>query len=118
MSDKSSTLFQVCMDGIFDTSYEIESLVQEKISEIDELNNERKKSMTFNVQAFQAIPLPQDFIDDMRKYQRLIQIKYENSIRSTFIYTLDSFEQQLSSVWEMIMRSVKKQKIPSQTFTK
>jgi hypothetical protein len=49
MGDSKSQLYQVCMDGIFDTSYEIETLVQEKISEIEDMNNERKKSMTFNV---------------------------------------------------------------------
>ena len=96
------------MDGIFDTAYEIEALVQEKVKEIENLNNERKQSMTFNVQAFQAIPIPEDFIDDMRRYQRLIQIKYENAIRSVFIYTLDSYETQLHSVWDLVMRSVRK----------
>ena len=74
--------------------------------------------MTFNVQAFQAIPVPEDFIEDMRRYQRLIQIKYENSIRSIFIYTLDSFEEQLGSVWDLVMRSVRKELAKNQTFNK
>ena len=44
-------------------------MVQDKVDEYDAINKERKKSLTHNVEKyFKPIPIPQEWIDDMKKY--------------------------------------------------
>jgi hypothetical protein len=63
------------------------------VDEYEAINKERKMSLTHNVEKyFKAIPIPQDWIDDMKKFQMLVQLKFESAVRETFISTLSQFE--------------------------
>jgi len=67
-------------------------MVQEKVDEYEAINKERKMSLTHNVEKyFKAVPIPQEWIDDMKKYQLVVQLKFESAVRHTFINTLDKF---------------------------
>lgn len=39
--------------------------------------------------------IPQDFIDDLKKFQRVLQYQFENSMREVFISTVDTAKEQL-----------------------
>lgn len=84
-------------------------MVQDKVEEFENFNKERKMALTHNVEKyFKPVPIPEEWLEDMRKFQRVTQLKFESAVREIFIETLDMFEDQLSSVWDTVLRSVKK----------
>lgn len=59
-------------DSIFDCEYEVIKIINLKQVEVDKLNFERKREVTHNTEEFVELSIPQDFIDDLKKFQRVL----------------------------------------------
>lgn len=70
-------------------------IIQKKSDEIEQANIEARQQVTHNRETFVAMTIPQEFTDDMKKLQRVIQYSFENSMREIFISTVESAKEQL-----------------------
>ena len=63
--------------------------------EVDRLNFELQRQVTHNRSEFVALTIPQEFIDDIKKFQRVLQYSFENAMREVFISTVETTKEQL-----------------------
>lgn len=66
-----------------------------KQMEVDKFNFERRREVTHNTEEFIELKIPQEFIDDIKNFQRVVQYQFENTMRDVFIATLDAAKEQL-----------------------
>ena len=64
-----SEVIKTLQDNIFDCEYEVAKILNQKQIEIDKLNFELQRNMTHNRSEFVAQQIPQEFIEDLKKFQ-------------------------------------------------
>ena len=63
--------------------------------EVDKINFDRRREVTHNTEEFVELQIPQEFIDDLKNFQRVVQYQFESTMRDVFIATLEAAKEQL-----------------------
>lgn len=64
-----------------DRGLETKDIINEKQKEIDLLNAENRKKISYNLEDYVDVEMDETFILKMRKFQRVVQIQFEDIMR-------------------------------------
>lgn len=93
---------------MFDSQYEINTIVKKEFHRINDINYSRKKAASFQSKQLKEEVVSQDFIDEMTRFQSLLNMLYERSIRQCYESSIESYISLLDNILNNVGESLSK----------
>lgn len=91
-----------------DRGLETKDIINEKQKEIDLLNAENRKKISYNLEDYIDVEMDEGFILKMRKFQRVVQIQFEDIMRQVFTSSVEDCKEQIRFAMKQIEESTGK----------
>ena len=88
----TASVIKALKDSRFDCEYEVNQIILNKQREVDRLNEARRQEMSHNMQHYVEMEIPEWFRNNMKTFQRVLQISFESTMRDIYTATVDDFK--------------------------
>ena len=78
---KSLDVLRDVRNGMFDSQFEIQSMINAETNRVALINEQRKKASTHQSKALKEEVISEEYIEDLTRFQALLNLVYERAIR-------------------------------------
>ena len=105
---KAGEVLREVRNCMFDSQYEIHSMIAIESKRIKEINRHRKQAQSFQSKAIKEEQMSDQFVSEMSQFQILLNMLYERSVRTCFEQSVQSFIDSLRDITHFISDSIQK----------